>query len=91
MLKASIEAVETEDKAARRLRQTDANSKDAVTFALAQCKLHYTTDKMAELNGGAGRRRTGPTMLKGKFMLTVTWSRRRNTRTRSARVTKKRF
>jgi hypothetical protein len=49
MLKASIEAVETEDKAERRLRQTDANSKVAVTFALAQCKQHYTTEKMAEL------------------------------------------
>jgi hypothetical protein len=48
-LKASIEAVETEDKVERRLRQTDANSKAAVTFALAQCKLHYTTEKMAEL------------------------------------------
>ena len=49
MLKASIEAVETEDKVEKRLRQTDANSKVAVTFALAQCKLHYTTEKMAEL------------------------------------------
>ena len=46
---ASIEAVETENKSERRLRQTDANSKVAVTFALAQCKEHYTTDKMAEL------------------------------------------
>ena len=55
-LKASIEAVETEDKVERRLRQTDANSKAAVTFALAQCKLHYTTEKMAEL-----RKRYRPT------------------------------
>ena len=46
---ASIEAVETENKSERRLRQTDANSKVAVTFALAQCKEHYTTYKMAEL------------------------------------------
>ena len=51
MLKASIEAVETEDKVEKRLRQTDANSKVAVTFALAQCQLHYTTEKMAELRG----------------------------------------
>ena len=49
MLKASIEAVETEDKVEKRLRQTDANSKVAVTFSLAQCTLHYTTEKMAEL------------------------------------------
>jgi len=48
-LKASIEAVETKDKVERRLRQTDANSKVAVAFALAQCKLHYSTEKMAEL------------------------------------------
>ncbi len=33
----------------RRLQQSDANSKAAVTFALAQCKEHYTTEKMAEL------------------------------------------
>ena len=46
---ASIEAVETENKSERRLRQTDANSKVAVTFALEQCKEHYTTYKMAEL------------------------------------------
>ena len=46
---ASIEAVETENKSERRLRQTDANSKAAVTFALAQCKKHYTTAGMAEL------------------------------------------
>ena len=48
-LKASIEAVETKDKVEKRLRQTDANSKAAVTFALAQCKEHYTTEKLAEL------------------------------------------
>jgi hypothetical protein len=41
--------VETEDKVEKRLRQTDANSKVAGTFALAQCKLHYTTHKMVEL------------------------------------------
>ena len=51
MLKASIEAVETEDKVEKRLRQTDANSKVAVTFALAQCKVRYTTEVMAELRG----------------------------------------
>jgi hypothetical protein len=32
-----------------RFLQTDANSKVAVTFALAQCKEHYTTVGMAEL------------------------------------------
>jgi hypothetical protein len=48
-LRASVEAVETEDKAEKRLRQTDANSKVAVTFALAQCKVRYTTEVMAAL------------------------------------------
>jgi hypothetical protein len=46
-LRASVEAVETEDKVEKRLRQTDANSKVAVTFALAQCKVRYTTEVMA--------------------------------------------
>ena len=46
---ASIEAVETENKSERRLRQTDASSETAVTFALAQCKKHHTTAGMAEL------------------------------------------
>jgi hypothetical protein len=48
---ASIEAVpvETENKSERRLRQTDAKSKAAVTFALAQCKKRCTTAGMAEL------------------------------------------
>ena len=41
--------METEDKAEKRLRQTDANSKVAVTFALAQCKVRYTTEVMAAL------------------------------------------
>jgi hypothetical protein len=48
-LRASVETVETKDKVEKRLRQTDANSKVAVAFALAQCKLHYTTGKMVEL------------------------------------------
>ena len=50
-LRASVEAVETEDKVEKRLRQTDANSKVAVTFALAQCKVRYTTEVMAALRG----------------------------------------
>ncbi len=90
-VKASIEAMETEDKVDKRLRQTDASSKVAVTFALAQCKEHYPQLEWRSYASGTGRRRAGPTMLKGKFMSTVTWSMRRNTRTRSARVTQMRF
>ncbi len=83
--------METEDKVEKRLRQTDANSKVAVTFALAQCKLHYTTDKMVELRRRYRPEKKRSTLLKGKCTSTVTWSRRRNTRARGARVTKKRF
>ena len=45
----AIETVETDNKLAKRLRASDDNSKAAVTFALEQCKKHYTTAAMADL------------------------------------------
>ena len=45
----AIETVETDNKSAKRLRASDDNSKAAVTFALEQCKKHYTTAAMADL------------------------------------------